>query len=138
MLKGKVNPARAHFGPQPMFSKEEEAHLVEHINTMAECGYGYGRAEGVTMASEYAVYLEKRTHPLLLKWFRGFMLRWTKLKVFKPRGLELQRTKAINMESVTRYYTELGSILDKYCLKNKPERVYNIDEKGLSTSHTPY
>ncbi|XP_052283399.1 uncharacterized protein LOC127880180 [Dreissena polymorpha] len=106
---------------------------------MAECGYGYGRAEVVTMASEYAVYLEKRdqAHPLSMKWFRGFMSRWTELKVLKPRGLELQRAKSINMASVTRYNTELGSILDKYCLKDKPERVYNIDEKGLSMSHTP-
>ncbi|KAH3747401.1 hypothetical protein DPMN_181827 [Dreissena polymorpha] len=84
-LCGRENPESVHSGPQPPFSNEEEAHLVEHIKTMAECGYGYGRAEVVTMASEYAVYLEKRdqAHPLSMKWFRGFMPRWTELISFE-------------------------------------------------------
>ncbi|KAH3810888.1 hypothetical protein DPMN_139286 [Dreissena polymorpha] len=50
------------------------------------------------------------------------MSRWTELKVLKPRGLELQQPKAINMKSVTRYCTDLESILDKYCLKDKPQK----------------
>ena len=58
-LCGRVNPESVHSGPQPMFSNEEEAYLVEHIKAMSECGYGYGRAEVVTMASAYAVYLKK-------------------------------------------------------------------------------
>ncbi|KAH3794020.1 hypothetical protein DPMN_147549 [Dreissena polymorpha] len=70
-LSGRVNLKSVHSGPQPMFSNEEEAYLV----AMAECGYGYGRAEVLTIASENAVYLEKRDqdHPLSMKWFRGFM-----------------------------------------------------------------
>ncbi|KAH3865691.1 hypothetical protein DPMN_028733 [Dreissena polymorpha] len=83
---------------------------------MASCGYGYSRAEVVDMASEYAIFLGKRDkeHPFTLKWFRLFMKRWQELKVLKPRGLEIQRAKATNKESVSVYYTELGNIMDKY------------------------
>ena len=31
----------------------------------------------------------------------------------------------------------MGSILDKYSLKDSPEHIYDVDEKGLCTSHTP-
>jgi len=138
-LSGRVDPEAVHSGPQPMFSQEEEHHFAEHLKFMALCGYGYSRAEVVDMASEYAVCLGKRDaqQPLSLKWFRGFMSRWPELKVLKPRGLEFQRAKATTVDCVSKYYRELGSILDKYSLKDRPERIYNVDEKGLSTSHTP-
>ncbi|XP_053385176.1 uncharacterized protein LOC128550335 [Mercenaria mercenaria] len=138
-LSGRVDPEATHSGPPPMFTQEEECHFVDHLKFMSECGYGYSRAEVVDMASEYAICLGKRDseHPLSLKWFRGFMSRWPELKVLKPRGLEIQRAKATTVDCVTKYYVELGSILDKYSLKNRPERIYNVDEKGLSTSHTP-
>ena len=59
------------------------------------------------------------------------------LKLLQPRGLEIQRTKATSLDCVTNYYNELNQILTKYDLHDKPERIYNVDEKGLSTSHKP-
>ena len=38
------------------------------------------------------------------------------------------------MLSIT-YYERLENILMKYDLKDAPERVYNVDEKGISTNH---
>ncbi|XP_052275610.1 fumarate hydratase, mitochondrial-like [Dreissena polymorpha] len=136
-LNGRVNSEATHSGPPPTFTQEEEAHFTDHLKLMASCGYGYSRSEVVNMASEYAIFLRKRDkeHPLTLKWFRLFMQRWPELQLLKPRGLEVQRAKATNTESVSTYYAELGYILDKYNLKHKPERIYIVDEKGLSTSH---
>ena len=65
------------------------------------------------------------------------MKRWPKLKLLKPRGLAIQRVKATNEECVTNYFKTLDGILSKYNLKNKPEHIYNVDQKGLSTSHKP-
>ena len=65
------------------------------------------------------------------------MKRWPDFKVLKPRGLEMQRAKASTTESVKNYYTELEKILTKYDLKHKPECIYNVDEKHLSTMHKP-
>ena len=35
------------------------------------------------------------------------------------------------------YFKTLDGILSKYNLKDKPEGIYNVDEKGPSTSHKP-
>ena len=89
------------------------------------------------MATEYAIWLGHRDkeHPLSFQWYSDFMGRWPELKVIKPRGLEMQRAKATTLDCVTNYYNELNHILTKYDLHDKPERIYNVDEKGLSTSH---
>ena len=63
------------------------------------------------------------------------MSRWSELKLLQPRGFEIQRAKAKSLDCVTYYYHELNKILTKYDLDlhDKPERIYNVDEKGLST-----
>jgi hypothetical protein len=53
----------------------EEARLVTHLKEMANIGYGYSRQEVVDVASNFAVYLNKRTrdNPMSLKWFYSFL-----------------------------------------------------------------
>ena len=34
---------------------------------------------------------------------------------------------------MSNYFTELDKILTKYNLKDKPQYVYNVDEKGINT-----
>ena len=89
------------------------------------------------MATEYAVSLgyRDRDHALSFQWYCDFMSCWPELKVLKPRELEMQRAKATTLECITNYYNEMGHILNKYSLNDKPERIFNVDEKGLSTTH---
>ena len=93
----------------------------------------------IDIATDFAISLGKRDrdHLLSLQWYSSFMGRWPDLKVLKPRGLQIQRAMATSVESITRYFTELESILKKYDLLDKPERIFNVDEKGISTSHKP-
>ena len=97
------------------------------------------RSEVLNIATEYATSLglRDREHPLSYQWYADFMSRWPELKLLQPRGLEIQRAKATSLDCVTNYYNELNQILTKYDLHDKPERIYNVDEKGLSTSHKP-
>jgi hypothetical protein len=62
-------------GAIPLFSLREEARLVSHLKEMANIGYGYSRQEVVDVASNFAVYLNKRTrdNPMSLKWFYSFL-----------------------------------------------------------------
>ena len=64
------------------------------------------------------------------------MKRWPELKVQKPRSLEIIRAKATSLETVNKYFDELEHILKKYNLKNRPQAIYNIDEKGIVENHT--
>ena len=121
------------------FHRKRRRFFVDHLKSMASVGYGYTRSEVVNMASEYAVSLHKRDrdHPFSLKWFRNFMKRWPELNVTKPRSLSMARAKATNMETVTNYFEQLKGILTKYNLHDKPQHIYNVDEKGLQTEHNP-
>ena len=63
------------------------------------------------------------------------MARWPELKLVQPSTLEVARARCVSQETVTTYYENLEQILVKYNLKNAPERIYNIDEKGISSKH---
>jgi len=49
----------------------------------------------------------------------------------------MQPSKATTVQCVQSYYRELAAILTKFDLVDRPERIYNVDEKGLSTRHKP-
>ena len=101
--------------------------------------YGYTRAEVISLGSEYAVHLGKREkeHPLTEQWFYNLLSRWPEMKVCKPRSLSELRAKTTSQESINTYFTELGRIMDKYNLKDKPACIYNVDEKGITQNYSP-
>ncbi|XP_056017340.1 uncharacterized protein LOC130053792 [Ostrea edulis] len=123
----------------PVLECFEEANLVRHFKTMAAYGYGYTRQESVDIASDYAVHLGKRTmdKPFTMKWMRGFLKRWPKLKVLKPRGLEHVRAKMTSKETVAEYFKNLANTISTYNMHDKPHLIYNIDEKGIFIDHKP-
>ena len=49
-----------------LLSKIGETKLVKHLQNLASIGYGYTRAEVVSMATDYAIYLGKKQQ----KWER--------------------------------------------------------------------
>ena len=106
---------------------------------MAEIGYGYYRQETINIASDFAHHLGlcDKSHRLSLQWLYNFLGRWPELKVKKPRRPGDCSTRSATRPVIDAYFTELGKILDKYNLKDKPNRIFNIDEKGLSTEHKP-
>lgn len=122
-----------------IFSQEQEAKLVQHIKGMADLGYGYTIAEVVNKASDYALYLKKRTSdkPLSIKWFKGFKRRWPELSVIKPRSLTTCRASSTTKDVVEQYFSNLEVVLSSNNLLNRPELIYNIDEKGIQTEHSP-
>ena len=71
------------------------------------------------------------------KWLDGFLRRWPILSTIKLRALEMARAKAMQPEVVTSYYKELERVLNKYDHLDKPENIYNLDETGINTQHTP-
>lgn len=139
-VDGRIHIDTVKSGPAPLFSQEEEAKLVEHVKKMAAYGYGYSRAETIMMASDYAVYLQKRPKdkPLTNQWYYNFMSRWSEdIKLVKPRALESCRAKSATKVKVDDYFKELKAVIDKYNLASKPHCIFNVDEKGFTTDHKP-
>lgn len=113
--------------------------FVEHIKSMSQLGYGYSRSELDDQASNYAVFLGKRDqeHPLSDRWYRSFMDRWPELKRVKPRSLVNYCAQATCKENVSAYFSNLQSTLLKNDLLDKPEHIYNVNEIGVQTEHSP-
>lgn len=65
------------------------------------------------------------------------MGRWPELKVVKPSSLTELRARCANENSITSYFKELAHIIEKYNLCEKPQNIYNIDEKGINTEYRP-
>ena len=47
-------------GPPPLFTQEKESYFVKDVKTMSEIGYGYTRAEVLSLESDYAFDLGVR------------------------------------------------------------------------------
>ncbi|XP_060604794.1 uncharacterized protein LOC132757505 [Ruditapes philippinarum] len=138
-VKGRIDPETLKPGPAPLLSQEEELNFVDHIKAMASLGYGYTITEVIAMASNYAVCLGKRTpdKPLSTKWFNGFKDRWPDLRVVRPRALSNYRAESTSQAVVDEYFMNLKAVIEDNDLIDKPECIYNIDEKGIQTEHTP-
>ncbi|XP_041369513.1 uncharacterized protein LOC121383507 [Gigantopelta aegis] len=139
-LSGKTDIDCVKSKPDPLLSQEEEQTLVTHVEFMSSVGFGYTRTEVLNIATDLAVHLGKREKgekTFSLQWFYGFMKRWPELRVQKPRSLEIMRAKATSKDTINKYFDSLEKILDKYDLRNSPESIYNIDEKGIVENHKP-
>jgi hypothetical protein len=127
-------------GVNPLFSLDEERELVHHIKYMGDIGYGYNKAEIQYMARDFALSLGKPVKSkdaMSNSWFYDFLARWPELKMVMPQKLSIARARAASKENLDAYYKELGNILSTNNLFDHPERIYNIDETGVSTQHTP-
>jgi hypothetical protein len=127
-------------GPVRLFNDEEEKLLVDHIIHMANIGYGYTISSIQYMAADYARSLGKSVKAregLSQNWFYAFLGRWEQLKVVAPQKLGMARAKAASKENIGNYFQELEKVLIENNLLNAPERIFNVDESGLSTEHSP-
>ena len=130
----------ARAGHATLMTADEEQKLVAHISYMADIGYRYNKSGIQYMARDYAQSLGREvpsSEQLSNCWFYGFLKRWPELKVVKPQKLSISRAKSASGDVINNYYSELGNILTTNNLTNKPERIYNIDETGVSTEHSP-
>jgi hypothetical protein len=92
------------------------------------------------LAADYARSLgkdEKSKDSLSNIWFYAFLKRHPDLKIVQPQKLEISRAKGASQERIENYFRELQDILTENDLLDKPERIYNIDETGISTQNSP-
>ncbi|XP_060592929.1 uncharacterized protein LOC132747543 [Ruditapes philippinarum] len=127
-------------GPETLLSSLEEDKLAQHIKYMASIRYGYTMTNIRFMAADYARSMGKKVvakDGLSTVWYYSFMKRNPDLKAVKPQKLDLARAKGASEEKINNYFKKLKNILDDNDLINSPERIYNIDETGVSTQHSP-
>ncbi|KAJ8300879.1 hypothetical protein KUTeg_022398 [Tegillarca granosa] len=132
-VRGRINIETIKSGPSSLFSLDEELNFLTILISWLKKGMT------LNLASDYTVHLGYRDqdHPLSFRWLKNFLSRWPAMKVQKPRKLEAVRAKCTSKEVIDRYFKELKTILDKYNLNDQPGRIFNVDEKGITTDYKP-
>jgi hypothetical protein len=51
--------------------------------------------------------------------------------------LAIARAQSASKKKLDSYYKNLSTILAKYNLHAKPEHIFNVDETGVTTEHSP-
>lgn len=127
-------------GPAPTFSKTEESDLVAHADYMSTIGYGYSKKEFLRLATDYALSLGKKSESdpeFGISWFERFKARNPQLTLVKPQKLSIQRAKATSEPVLKAYFTELENVLTSNGLLDQPANIWNLDETGIVTEHSP-
>lgn len=129
------------WGKQPLFTETEEGQLADHILKQSRCGYGVTKKHLKTIASELLhaknVARSKVRRLVTNGWIRGFLRRWPQFRTRKPQQLNMNRAYSTSKSAVTAYFNELKNILDKYDLKDQPQRIFNVDETGFLGEDSP-
>ena len=140
--KGYIKPEKRSSGPDTILSQTEEKSLCDHVREMALYGYGYSKSGLRELATDTAIYLGKWNDKEKLlgrkKVVKRVSPKWPDMKALKPtRSLSMIRAKAVSREVIENYFNNLEQILNKYELSDKPHRIFNVDETGISPEHSP-
>ncbi|XP_060079241.1 uncharacterized protein LOC132558659 [Ylistrum balloti] len=136
---GAVDLETARSGPSPLLPAEEEQRLVDYVTTLASVGYCYNRQRLCNLATDLAVELGLRDkeHHLSYQWYRNFIARWPTLAVKKPGTPAIARAKGTSQKNIDFYFEELKKILTLTNLKDKPQHIYIMEEKGIVDHQSP-
>lgn len=138
-VSGQINP-KCLKNEQTLFTQEEELSLIEHVEALAQLGYGATNSKLRDMAGELAYVLRKRRHnkPLSNVWLAGFLSRWnTRVSSVRPSSLDSYRAKSSTPEAIKLYFDNLGKTIQEHDLMDKPACIYNLDETGIQPEHRP-
>ncbi|CAF3021515.1 unnamed protein product [Rotaria socialis] len=122
-------------GRKTILCKEEESHLVDTILLFPKWQRPISPSVVMRLAKPYMLQLGKAVSlkSTLRDWFYGFMRRWSKeIKLAKSGKLEKARSEACRKETVESWFKHLKEVLTKHKLFDRPEALWNADERGFS------
>ncbi|XP_046972441.1 uncharacterized protein LOC124539186 [Vanessa cardui] len=121
-----------------VFSSEEEKLLNDYIIKCCKMHYGLTTIQTRKLAYEYAKSLSLK-YPAKWEddkmagkeWMYGFRRRNPEISLRKPENTSAARSFAFNKTSVSEFYTNLKTVLERHPLT--ADRIFNFDESGVST-----
>lgn len=123
-------------GRKPIFKKEDEEELAQHIITMAKLFYGLTPLTLRRIVYEFATIKKVKNnfnHNLKLAgndWLYLFLKRNPTVSLRQPEGTSINRISSFNREEVSLFFKNLETV---FCKQNfPPNRIYNVDESGIS------
>lgn len=128
-------------GRKCVFSKEEEADIVQHCIHLSRMFYGLTPTDLRKLIYEYAVTNEisnpfdKEKKIAGKDWFQAFKRRHPQLTLRKPEATSLGRINGFNEESIKIFFNNVEKVFEKHNFP--PHRIYNVDETGITTVQIP-
>ena len=124
-----------------IFTEEIENDLASHVKDLSERFYGLSSIKCRQFAFELA---QNNNIPVPdswtsnklegKEWLFGFIKRHH-LSLRTAEATSLVRATAFNKNSVKEFFDNLASIMDRFLLQ--PDRIYDLDETGVTTVQTP-
>jgi len=124
-------------GRQPLLTYAQEKALVDRILRLQSLGFPM-RARGIQRSVYSFCLMNNLKNPFNENrkcagkaWFVSFMKRHPQLSERKPQALNEARARKLNRSSVEHHFKTLKSVMMIADVENNPERIYNVDEKGI-------
>ena len=126
---------QSHLADTRLFSRDIEEELVQYILTMEEMMFGLTTVDIRDMAYQLA---ERNhiDHPIKNEiagrdWLRGFLSRNKQLSIRQPESTSAARARGFNHTAVNRFFDLLEALMEEH--KFPPDKIYNVDETGMTT-----
>ncbi|VEN46250.1 unnamed protein product [Callosobruchus maculatus] len=121
-------------GRKPLLNSEQEKILASRIIRL--CNVGYPLTQRAlrrcvkTFCDRNNISASDGDSMVGRDWLRGFLKRHRNISKRKAQHLNPARAQKLNKTVVSDYFAKLKKILEDNDIMNKPERIFNIDEKG--------
>ena len=136
----KVNK-KAGKGRPTVLTEEEENLLATALKFLGDSNMGQDRDDIRIMVQEF-LNTSKRPNPFKdskpgIDWITAFEKRHPEISLRSPETLTVARAKSLTPETVNIFFDKYEDLLSQHSdtgLPNEPERIFNCDETGLTTS----
>ena len=126
-----------------VFSDAQELLIEEYAIKIAKMFYGLTTVAFRKLVLKYAELCNSQTIPdkwrrdgmATLDWYKAYMDRHPKLSLKSPEGMSIARAKAFNRVNVAKFFEAYTDAVTRYNFT--PDRIFNLDESGLSTVMKP-
>lgn len=125
---------KSSLGRKPLLDSDQEQQLSSRIIRLSNVGYPLTPRVLRTCVKRYCdannIGVNTQSQMIGRDWLRGFMKRHRNIRRRKAQNLNPARAQKLNKFVVSDYFSKLKKIMDENDFFNRPEKIYNIDEKG--------
>jgi len=141
-IAGRVQGTTHMSGRKPLFDTKSEEELVSIIKLLSQRGFPLGMKELRSVAYSYAkhngiVGFSTRKATAGYEWLYAFLRRHPDLSIRKPEALSITRASGMNKVVMQKWFESLETSLEELGIKNRPDRLWNVDESGLQDHFVP-
>jgi hypothetical protein len=135
---------KANNAVKQLFNTELEQHLLKYIKQAARMHYGISKLDVLKLVYQYAAanklkYPHQWDENILARgeWMRAFLKKYGEhISLRKPESTSLARSTSFSKLNVQQFFNNVKAVHEKHG-PFPPQRIYNVDETGLSTVHVP-